>query len=212
MNREFAQKMISNLKNDLENDCQDSKLFNDMCHAELLFGNEIPNIVDCVEETKNFSGTIRRNAQSIIYLLELKLTEQIEILFDLTSFQIEDIEFCKLLEQSFQLYKEEKIDIATEKVWDAFERIKTYYQQCNKKKSAEQLLDAISKGDADYKSILNKEFDVLTHIGNEFRIRHHETNKKDIYCFEHYDYLFFRCLSILKLATSVLGEVKPGEV
>ena len=42
-----------------------------------------------------------------------------------------------------------------------------------------------------------------TKLGNRFRIRHHETDKKDIGCNEHYDYLFHRCLSVLKLATSV---------
>lgn len=102
--------------------------------------------------------------------------------------------------------------MATEKVWDAFERIKTYYQQYDKKTSADRLLDVISKGDADYKAMLQEEFSALTKLGNRFRIRHHETDKKDIGCNEHYGYLFHRCLSVLKLATSVLSEVKPDEV
>ena len=43
-------------------------------------------------------------------------------------------------------------------------------------------------------------------------INNFTTDKKDIGCNEHYDYLFHRCLSVLKLATSVLSEVKPDEV
>ena len=74
------------------------------------------------------------------------------------------------------------------------------------------MLDVISKGDSDYKAMLQEEFSALTKLGNRFRIRHHETDKKDIGCNEHYDYLFHRCLSVLKLATSVLSEVKPDEV
>lgn len=70
----------------------------------------------------------------------------------------------------------------------------------------------MSKNNSDYKELLKNEFSTLTIIGNDFRIRHHETNKKEICCKEHYDYLFNRCLSVLKLATSVLREVNPDEV
>lgn len=212
MNRQYAEKIISALKEDLENDYKGFELADDMSRAEKLFGKELPAIIDCMEEAKYYSGTIRRNAQTIIDLLEMELAEQATLSFDLAAFRINDTEFCKLVEQSFQLYKEAKIGMATEKVWDAFERIKTYYQQYDKKASADRLLDVISKGDADYKAMLQEEFSALTKLGNSFRIRHHETDKKDIGCNEHYDYLFHRCLSVLKLATSVLSEVKPDEV
>ena len=212
MNRQYAEKIISALKDDLENDYKGFELADDMSRAEKLFGKELPAIIDCMEEAKYYSGTIRRNAQTIIDLLEMELAEQATLSFDLAAFRINDTEFCKLVEQSFQLYKEAKIGMATEKVWDAFERIKTYYQQYDKKTSANRLLDVIRKGDADYKAMLQEEFSALTKLGNRFRIRHHETDKKDIGCNEHYDYLFHRCLSVLKLATSVLSEVKPDEV
>lgn len=68
------------------------------------------------------------------------------------------------------------------------------------------------KGNVISTTMLQEEFSALTKLGNRFRIRHHETDKKDIGCNEHYDYLFHRCLSVLKLATSVLSEVKPDEV
>lgn len=139
------------------------------------------------------------------------LIKQATLSYDIATFQINDTEFCKLVELSFQLYNEAKIGMATEKVWDAFERIKTYFQG-NKNTSAEKLLDVISEGDATYKAMLQDEFSTLTKLGNKFRIRHHETDKKDIYYDEHYEYLFFRCLSVLKLATSVLNEVKLDEV
>ena len=120
--------------------------------------------------------------------------------------------FANLLNSLFSFIKKQKSVWQQKKVWDAFERIKTYYQQYDKKTSADRLLDVISKGDADYKAMLQEEFSALTKLGNRFRIRHHETDKKDIGCNEHYDYLFHRCLSVLKLATSVLSEVKPDEV
>ena len=161
MNRQYAEKIISALKDDLENDYKGFELADDMSRAEKLFGKELPAIIDCMEEAKYYSGTIRRNAQTIIDLLEMELAEQATLSFDLAAFRINDTEFCKLVEQSFQLYKEAKIGMATEKVWDAFERIKTYYQQYDKKTSANRLLDVISKGDADYKAMLHVLLDIL---------------------------------------------------
>lgn len=140
MNRQYAEKIISALKDDLESDYKDCKLFDNMSRAEKLFGKEIPAIGDCMEEVNNYDGTIYRNAKIVIDLLEMKLTEQATLSFDLTAFRINDAEFCKLVEQSFQLYKEARISMATEKIWDAFERIKTYYQRCDKKASAADCL------------------------------------------------------------------------
>lgn len=212
MNRRYAEKIILALKDDLENDYKDFEIVDDMSRAEKLFGKELPEIVDCIEEARSYSGTIRRNAQTIIDLLEMELEEQATLSFDLAAFRINDTEFCELVEKAFQLYKESKIDMATEKIWDAFERIKTYYQKYDKKTSADRLLDVISKGDVAYKAMLKEEFSVLTKLGNEFRIRHHETDKKDICYFEHYDYLFHRCLSVLQLTTIALNEMNTSEI
>lgn len=115
MNRQYAEKIISALKADLENDYKGFELADDMSRAEKLFGKELPAIIDCMEEAKYYSGTIRRNAQTIIDLLEMELAEQATLSFDLAAFRINDTEFCKLVEQSFQLYKEAKIGMATEK-------------------------------------------------------------------------------------------------
>ena len=133
MNIQHAEKIILTLKNDLVNDYELSNLVDDMSRAEKLFGKEIPSINDCMEEARNYSGTICRNAQVIIDLLEMELAEQAMLSFDLDAFRINDAEFYTLVEQSFQLYKETKISMATEKIWDAFERIKTYYYQFEKR-------------------------------------------------------------------------------
>lgn len=120
-------------------------------------------------------------------------------------------EFNKLVEQAFQYYKEARIDTATEKIWDAFERIKTFYKQYDKKGSITKLIDIVSKNNAEYREMVEEEFTSLTKLGNDFRIRHHETNKKDICCIEHYDYLFHRCIAVLRLVTSVLRENSLNE-
>ena len=204
-------KTIAELQYDLENDYTETKLFDDISRAEKLFGKDVPAIHDCVEEVQHFNGTIRRNAQIVVDLLEVALSEQASLSYDLVDFQIDDHEFNKLVEQAFQYYKEARIDTATEKIWDAFERIKTFYKQYDKKGSITKLIDIVSKNNAEYREMVEEEFTSLTKLGNDFRIRHHETNKKDICCKEHYDYLFHRCIAVLRLVTSVLRENSLNE-
>ena len=211
MNKRYVMKTIAELQYDLENDYTETKLFDDISRAEKLFGKDVPAIHDCVEEVQHFNGTIRRNAQIVVDLLEVALSEQASLSYDLVDFQIDDHEFNKLVEQAFQYYKEARIDTATEKIWDAFERIKTFYKQYDKKGSITKLIDIVSKNNAEYREMVEEEFTSLTKLGNDFRIRHHETNKKDICCKEHYDYLFHRCIAVLRLVTSVLRENSLNE-
>lgn len=211
MNKRYVMKTIAELQYDLENDYTETKLFDDISRAEKLFGKDVPAIHDCVEEVQHFNGTIRRNAQIVVDLLEVAMSEQASLSYDLVDFQIDDHEFNKLVEQAFQYYKEARIDTATEKIWDAFERIKTFYKQYDKKGSITKLIDIVSKNNAEYREMVEEEFTTLTKLGNDFRIRHHETNKKDICCKEHYDYLFHRCIAVLRLVTSVLRENSLNE-
>lgn len=211
MNKRYVMKTIAELQYDLENDYTETKLFDDISRAEKLFDKDVPAIHDCVEEVQHFNGTIRRNAQIVVDLLEVAMSEQASLSYDLVDFQIDDHEFNKLVEQAFQYYKEARIDTATEKIWDAFERIKTFYKQYDKKGSITKLIDIVSKNNAEYREMVEEEFTSLTKLGNDFRIRHHETNKKDICCKEHYDYLFHRCIAVLRLVTSVLRENSLNE-
>lgn len=93
---------------------------------------------------------------------------------------------------------------AVEKIWDALERLKTYYSNLDKKKSAEKIVNDMSNGEPNFFNLFNDEFRKLTEIGNNFRIRHHETNKVDIVDARHYDYLFNRCLSLIALSIQYL--------
>lgn len=55
-----------------------------------------------------------------------------------------------------------------------------------------------------YKELFEKEFYELTTIGNDFRIRHHETTKIDIENESHYEYFYKRCLSLISVAVRYL--------
>lgn len=93
---------------------------------------------------------------------------------------------------------------AVEKLWDAYERLKTYYTTMNKAKSAEKIVNDMAAGQAPYVTLFDTEFRALTKIGNDFRIRHHETDKVEITDVRYYDYFFNRCLSLIALAIQYL--------
>lgn len=87
---------------------------------------------------------------------------------------------------------------AVERLWDAFERAKTFYG-ANKKVSATQLISLVANGNSVLEAYLTTEAATLTDIGNKFQIRHFETDKQPITDIRHVDYLFFRMLSIIDL-------------
>lgn len=93
---------------------------------------------------------------------------------------------------------------AAEKIWDAFERLKSYYSSLDKKRSVEKVVRDTASGTPELEKLLTDEYHALTKIGNDFRIRHHETNKIDIADSRHYDYFFNRCLSLIALSIQYL--------
>lgn len=95
---------------------------------------------------------------------------------------------------------------AVEKIWDALERLKTYYVDEPKKTSAQQLIQNVSGGQEEIRALLDEEFQKLTTIGNTFFIRHSETDQIIPADVRHYDYFFNRCLSLILLAIPYLEE------
>lgn len=131
------------------------------------------------------------------------LTEEIESQIS----QIKETGTRELLAEAIRLYRQpypESRKNAVEKIWDALERLKTYYTDLDKKKSAAKIVNDMADGNVNYFDLFNAEFDALTKIGNNYRIRHHETNKIDITDPRHYDYFFNRCLSLIALAIQYL--------
>lgn len=97
--------------------------------------------------------------------------------------------------------------LACKKIWDAFERIKTFYypEISSKKKSIECLINNISLNQ-DFNNLFDSEFRTLTEIGNKFRIRHHEKGKINIGDDSYYEYFYNRCLSLLILVIHKLDK------
>ena len=114
----------------------------------------------------------------------------------------------------FLLPKPEARQDALEKLWDAFERLKTI-EGPGKKAGADTLIDNAIAGDAAvFHSIVTEEFRAMTKIGNELRIRHSEVGKEQVGDNGEKDYLFMRLFSLIWLVlkgTGRLSEVRDDD-
>lgn len=116
----------------------------------------------------------------------------------------------KDIEKARELYVKGEFQLAIEKIWDAFERIKSYYGK-DKKDSAniitstlsDEIKSAKNSLDTDENSLFfEKELRELTNLGNSYKIRHSEKNKPLINNYHTQEYLFFRVLNLINLIHS----------
>jgi hypothetical protein len=95
---------------------------------------------------------------------------------------------------------------ALEKLWDAFERLKTLELGGQVKNSVTQLLERAAP--EPFRAILEAEFKILTDIGNNFTIRHHAHPQQALPSDAVVDYLFIRLLSIIALVLRETGRMR----
>lgn len=115
-----------------------------------------------------------------------------------------DNELNLLLEEARKFYLASEYQIAIEKLWDGFERLKTVLDtdKCNgANKLIEKMADGINK------TLLEGEFKLLTKVGNDYRIRHHETGKIMLASGNERRYLYFRMLALIDYALHSLEKV-----
>jgi hypothetical protein len=91
-----------------------------------------------------------------------------------------------------------------ERLWDAWERIKTL-RDTNKKQSIERILNEASAEET-FRAELEKEARTLTDIGNTFHIRHSETTQVHLTSDSHVDYLFHRLYALIYLILDSIIE------
>ncbi|MCH4239147.1 MAG: hypothetical protein LKF71_02615 [Oscillospiraceae bacterium] len=175
--------------------------------------------IDCLNTWEIFSkyqneiNGIYKESGLLYTLTSERIVERIVENSSLTSENEKNISAVKekgtreLLTEAVILYKQpysESQRDAVEKIWDAFERLKTYYTTLDKKHSAAKIVNDMAHGTTKFTDLFNAEFKALTDIGNTFRIRHHETDKIDITDTKYFDYFFNRCLSLIALAIQYL--------
>lgn len=96
---------------------------------------------------------------------------------------------------------------ALEKLWDAFERIKTLEPGADKRASAEALLNKTAGPTTPrMRAVLSEEAHALTNIGNNFRIRHSEVTQEILAGTDQIDFLFQRMYAFLRLVLRATGR------
>lgn len=93
-----------------------------------------------------------------------------------------------------------------EKLWDSFERLKTIEPGADKRAQAESLLRWVSSEPLREK--VNDEMLTLTKVGNQFQIRHHETDKHPVPFPEGGDYLFSRLSTLIIFLLKVSNRLR----
>lgn len=124
-------------------------------------------------------------------------------------FQTGDAETDRLLEAARQRFlspKPEDRQDALEKLWDAFERLKTLERGANKRAQADALLDRIAAPGSEFRNALGREAAELTTIGNSFRIRHSETTQEALTSLDQVDYLFTRMFAFVRVTLKGTGR------
>ena len=96
---------------------------------------------------------------------------------------------------------------ALEKLWDAFERVRTLEppHDANKKASVVGLLER-ALPEPNMRARMNDEFLALGDIGNKFMIRHTEVGKIPISSSEDVDYLFHRMFAAIRRVLRATGR------
>jgi hypothetical protein len=162
------------------------------------------NISDFILEAKDEFSVFLDNCFSANEIIDFSsafnLNINSELLFD-NIIETRDKRLNILITTAKNFYIDNKKQEALEKVWDAYERLKTYLDE-DKRKGSEQLI--ILMADEIKKAIFDDEFSILTKIGNEYMIRHSETDKIPLDKDNNKDYLFFRMLSLLNLSIEKL--------
>jgi hypothetical protein len=106
----------------------------------------------------------------------------------------------KILSRSLEVRRE-----ALEKLWDAWERLKTIEPGQDKRAQVTALLAKGSK-ELRFRDRLDTEAKELTEIGNKFMIRHTELDRVPIEESAHVDYLFHRMFALIRLLLKASGR------
>lgn len=116
-----------------------------------------------------------------------------------------------LVRQAIGLFRTPNINsrkVAVEKLWDAWERLKTFPDP-NPAQGNKILLDAAAN-EPNFRVVLEQDAKQLLDAGNNFHIRHFKTGTTEIARIEQYDYLFHRLLALMNLLLIRIRKNNPA--
>ena len=126
------------------------------------------------------------------------------------NFRTGDAELDELLESARQKFlspSEDDHRDALEKLWDAWERLKTVDVGDKKLGSQKMLDESAGSNQSKFRALLEQEARSLTDAGNSLRIRHSETVQERLETSEHVDYMFHRMFALIHLILKTTGRV-----
>jgi hypothetical protein len=118
-----------------------------------------------------------------------------------SAFSTGDAMLDSLLESARSKFLDPDADVrreAIEKLWDAWERVKTLEPAFDKRASVKALLDQAAD-EPTFREVLEQEARTLTDVGNRFQIRHSEMSQVSLRRNDHVDYLFHRLFALIWL-------------
>ncbi|MBT0993903.1 hypothetical protein KIN34_06335 [Cellulomonas sp. DKR-3] len=122
-----------------------------------------------------------------------------------------DARLDELIGEARSLYTSHRASdraVALERLWDAFERLKTIdLPGGDKKLSIEKLLSNL---DATWRPTIEAEMTTLTNLGNNFAIRHHETRTTPVPEGSASDYLFARMGALITELLAASRRLRPA--
>lgn len=124
-----------------------------------------------------------------------------------TVFATGDTELDGMLEDARKKYLDPDLGVrkeALEKLWDAWERLKTLLDP-DKRRGVQKLLDQATS-ESNFMGLLESEARSLTDVGNNFMIRHSERDKIPLANGEQVDYFFHRMFSLIRLLLRSSGR------
>lgn len=182
------------------------KLKTDFRYSNTLGWNTFP-VPPLTEKNK---ADLTACAEDILLAREHYFPATIADMYDPDRMDTGDAETDRLLEDArrriLSPHPADRQD-ALEKLWDAFERIKTLEPGADKRTQATRLLErTVPSASPRFRQFLETEAAELTKIGNTLRIRHSETDKEPLHSLEQADYLFHRMFSFLRLVLRTTGR------
>jgi hypothetical protein len=197
---EFCHKSIAHAKKTLFHDYgRHHHLELDPVQGRLQFRTEVNRIL----ARNGVAYELQPNGQ-VVRLAPPMLREALQM----ASFRTGDADLDHLLESAREKYVHTDEHVrrdALEKLWDAWERLKTLENPSDKKDSIRRLLDRIAN-EPTYRSAIESEAKALTEIGNGFRIRHSEVGKAPLGSSQQVDYFFHRLFAFIRSALVATGR------
>jgi hypothetical protein len=102
--------------------------------------------------------------------------------------------------------------LALEKLWDAWERLKTIDEASGDKRRGVEVILKTAATDSAFHEVLRAEARALTDIGNRFHVRHFETDKAPLSNDMYVDYLFHRMWALVSLLINSRGAMHSARV